>query len=78
MGDYRDDDKEREREPEPDRLVTSARVGAAVAMVTIIVAVSLLDVFLVDYEVQPVTLGILMAGLLTLLGLEARDIWRGR
>jgi hypothetical protein len=75
MGDYRDDDREREREPGPDRLVTSARVGAAVAMVTIIVAVSLLDVFLVDYEVQPVTLGILMAGL---LGLEARDIWRGR
>lgn len=53
----------------------AARIGAAVALAVVISLIVVLDVFVTDYEVAPLTLGILMAGLLTVLGLEFRD-WR--
>ena len=56
----------------------AARIGAAVALTGVVVFVIVFDAVSTDYEVNPVVFVTLVATILTLLGLEAGSIIRGK
>ena len=54
-----------------------ARIGAASALVAVLCVLLLADVFLPSYDPNLPACLALLAAILTLLGLEAHDLWRG-
>ncbi len=65
-----------DREPRSDYRV--ARIGAATATAGVIVFLCAADVAVPGYQLDASTLVVLCFVLLSLLGLEARDILRGK
>jgi hypothetical protein len=54
-----------------------ARIGAALALVAAVVLILVIDAFSTDYEASAVVLAALLGAIVTLLGLEARNIVGG-
>ena len=73
MGDEGDDAADRRRAD----VYSSARIGAAAALVLVLVVLLVLDVAVPGYDISPGILLPLLAAILALLGLEASAVWRG-
>ena len=56
----------------------SARIGAAAALTGVTVVLLVLDALIPTYDLDPIQLVVLVSAIVTLLGLEARDIVVGR
>lgn len=54
-----------------------ARIGATAALVIVTVFLLVADALNTEYEMNPVVLILLLTTILTLLGLEARDVFWG-
>jgi len=74
MGGDRDDDAPERRRAD---VYSSARIGAAAALVLVLVVLLVLDVLVPGYDVSPGILLPLLGAILALLGLEASALWRG-
>jgi hypothetical protein len=73
MGDERDD----AANPRRADVYSSARIGAAVALTLVLVALLVLDVAVPDYDINPGVLLPVLGAICALLGLEASAVWRG-
>ena len=73
-GDHRGDDAPERRRAD---VYSSARIGAAAALVLVLVVLLVLDVLVPGYDVSPGVLLPLLGAILALLGLEASALWRG-
>ncbi len=72
-GDRHDDAPERRRAD----VYSTARIGAATALVLVLALLLVLDVAVPGYDVSPGVLLPLLGAILALLGLEASALWRG-
>ena len=73
MGDEVRDDADQRRAD----VYSSARIGAATALVLVLALLLVLDVAVPGYDVSPGVLLPLLGAILALLGLEASALWRG-
>jgi len=73
MGGDRDDDAPERRRAD---VYSSARIGAAAALVLVLVVLLVLDVLVPGYDVSPGVLLPLLGAILALLGLEASALRR--
>ena len=73
-----EDDRELE-DVEPVRRADyrTARIGAAGALVGLVVVLALIDAFSPAYVFSEITLGALLGAIVTLLGIEAASVIRG-
>jgi hypothetical protein len=55
-----------------------ARIGAAAALTGVVCVLLVLDALLPDYDLDPVQLVVIVSAIVTLLGLEARDLVVGK
>jgi len=71
-----------ERAPRPDDRRTGdyriARIASGTTLTAVLGALLLADAFSTDYAVDPLVLTILGTLIVTLFGLEAAAVWRGR
>lgn len=71
-----------ERKPGTDGIRSgdyrTARIASALTLTGVVVALLLVDAVSSDYDLDPIVLVTLMTTILTLLGLEAASVLRGR
>ncbi len=72
------DDEGREKRTVRGEDYRLARIGAAAALTVVLCTLLLLDVLVPSYDVQPVTLIVVLGAVIALLGLEAADFLRFR
>ena len=67
-----------DRDPQRAGDYRQARTGAAAALVAVLVALLIFDAVSPDYQLETGTLVVLAATILSLLGIEALSLIRGR